>query len=160
MNTSFQRTTSSDEWYTPPNIIAALGEFDLDPCAPSRQFYTAKECYTKADDGLKQPWFGRVWCNPPYNRRLIAPFIRKMAEHANGVALIFNRMDIALWHETIFPTATAMLILRGRLRFIRPDGTQGDAAGCGSVLVAWGQQNAEALANCDLSGKFLPLKPG
>lgn len=157
MNTSFQRTTSSDEWYTPPHIIAALGEFDLDPCAPTRQFYTAKECYTKADDGLKQPWFGRVWCNPPYNRRLIAPFIRKMAEHANGVALIFNRMDIALWHETIFPTASAMLILRGRLRFIRPDSTQGDAAGCGSVLVAWGQQNAEALKLSSLPGKYISL---
>lgn len=96
MDVSFQRTTQSDEWYTPREIVGALGEFDLDPCAPSRQFYTAKECYTKADDGLIKPWFGRVWCNPPYSRKLIAPFIRKMAEHGNGIALIFNRMDIAL----------------------------------------------------------------
>ena len=27
------------EWLTPPSIIAALGPFDLDPCAPARQPY-------------------------------------------------------------------------------------------------------------------------
>ena len=157
MDVSFQRTTASDEWYTPREIVQALGLFDLDPCAPSRQFYTAKECYTKAEDGLKQPWHGRVWCNPPYSRKLITPFIRKMAEHGNGVALIFNRMDIALWHDIIFPTAAAILVVRGRLRFIRPDGTQGDAAGCGSILVAWGDYNAEALRTSIIKGKFLRL---
>lgn len=30
MNVSFQRSNASDEWYTPPYIITALGEFDLD----------------------------------------------------------------------------------------------------------------------------------
>ncbi len=157
MDVSFQRTASSDEWYTPREIVGALGDFDLDPCAPSRQFYTAKECYTKAEDGLKQPWFGRVWCNPPYTRKLIAPFIRKMAEHGNGIALIFIRMAIVLWHEVIFPTATAMLVMRGRVKFIRPDGSQGDAAGCGSVLVAWGEDNAETLQGCNIAGKFIRL---
>lgn len=35
MNTSFERSANaSDEWYTPREIIEALGEFDLDPCAP------------------------------------------------------------------------------------------------------------------------------
>lgn len=157
MDVSFQRTTATDEWYTPREIVGALGEFDLDPCAPSRQFYTAKECYTKADNGLTRPWFGRVWCNPPYSRNLITPFIRKMADHANGIALIFNRMDIALWHEIIFPSASAMLIIRGRLRFIRPDGSQADAAGCGSVLLAFGHDNAETLMTCNIKGKFIKL---
>lgn len=157
MDVSFQRTTATDEWYTPREVVGALGEFDLDPCTPSRQFYTAKECYTKAEDGLKMPWHGRVWCNPPYSRKLIAPFIRKMAEHGNGVALIFNRMDIALWHEVIFPTATAMLVMRGRLKFFRSDGAQGDAAGCGSVLVAWGEDNAETLRTSIIDGKFIRL---
>lgn len=157
MNTSFQRTESSDEWHTPKYIMAGLGTFDLDPCAPSREFYTAKECYTKEDDGLVKPWHGRVWLNPPYSRKLIAPFIKKMAEYGNGVALIFNRMDIALWHDVIFPTANAMLILKGRLKFYRPDGTCVDSAGCGSVLVAWGEDNAMALQNCGLEGKFIKL---
>lgn len=159
MNTSFERSTNrSDEWYTPKWIIDALGKFDLDPCSPSRQFYTAKECFTKSEDGLKRPWHGRVWCNPPYSRILITPFIRQMAEHNNGIALIFNRMDTALWHEIIFPTATAMLVMRGRLKFMRPDGSQGDFAGCGSVLVAWGDYNAWLLRTSTINGKFIRLK--
>lgn len=157
MNTTFQRSSGSDEWYTPPDIVKALGSFDLDPCAPSRQFYTAKECYTKEDDGLSKPWFGRVWLNPPYNRKLIDPFIRRMAQHGNGIALIFNRMDIALWHDIIFPTASALFVIRGRLKFYRPDRTQGDAAGCGSVLVSWNQSNAQTLATCCLPGVFIPM---
>ena len=156
MNTTFQRSTGSDEWYTPPEIIQSLGEFDLDPCA-GHGWNTAKRHIYKEDDGLSQDWSGRVWLNPPYNRKLIEPFIRRMAIHNNGVALIFNRMDIALWHEVIFPTASGLLILRGRLKFYRPDGTQGDAAGCGSVLVAWGDWNNQALAKCALQGKYIPL---
>lgn len=36
MNTQFERakTGTTDEWYTPKEIINALGKFDLDPCAP------------------------------------------------------------------------------------------------------------------------------
>lgn len=156
MNTSFQRTTASDEWYTPPEIIHALGEFDLDPCA-AHGWPTAKRHIYREDDGLAQAWSGRVWLNPPYTRKLLVPFIRRLAEHGNGIALIFNRMDIALWHDEIFPTATAMLIMRGRLRFYRPDGTRGDAAGCGSVLVAWGAHNAAALLHSGIAGKYLNL---
>lgn len=34
MNTAFEKSANStDEWYTPKEIIDALGEFDLDPCA-------------------------------------------------------------------------------------------------------------------------------
>lgn len=35
MNTRFERTEkASDEWYTPKEVLEALGKFDLDPCAP------------------------------------------------------------------------------------------------------------------------------
>ena len=35
MNTTFEKSSNStDEWYTPKEIIDALGKFDLDPCAP------------------------------------------------------------------------------------------------------------------------------
>lgn len=159
MNTSFQRCSQpSDEWYTPKWITDALGHFDLDPCAAQNRFWDIADCnYTKQDDGLRLPWFGRVFCNPPYSRALVAPFISRLAKHGNGIALIFNRMDIALWHDVIFPTADAMLVIRGRLRFIRCDGSQGDAAGCGSVLVAWGKDNAQSLINSNINGRYINL---
>lgn len=119
MNTSFERGNDrTDEWYTPKWIIDALGPFDLDPCAPSEQFYTAKKCYTKEIDGLYQEWEGRVWLNPPYKNPLIGKFMKRLAKHGNGIALVFNRMDTALWHDVIFPNATAIRILRGRLKFV------------------------------------------
>lgn len=58
---------SKDEWLTPPAIIKSLGEFDLDPCSPIvRPWDTAKTHFDINTDGLKMPWFGRVWLNPPY----------------------------------------------------------------------------------------------
>ena len=49
MNTSFEKSkNSTDEWYTPKEIIDALGEFDLDPCAPMRPLWrTARVMYNK-----------------------------------------------------------------------------------------------------------------
>ena len=157
MDVSFQRSNASDEWYTPSYIITALGEFDLDPCA-AHDRVTAKNHLYKEDDGLVHKWYGRVWLNPPYSRKLVCAFIGKMARHGNGIALIFNRMDIAMWHDIIFPTADSMLILRGRLRFYRPNGSEGDSAGCGSVLIAWGKENSLAMQNSGLPGKFINLK--
>ena len=67
MNTTFERTANTtDEWYTPKEIITMLGKFDLDPCSPVHPLGpTADTMYNKNDDGLKQEWFGRVWLNPP-----------------------------------------------------------------------------------------------
>jgi hypothetical protein len=76
--------SGTDVWLTPPHIIEALGEFDLDPCSSEdRPWNTAKKHYTIKDDGLIQPWFGRVWCNPPYGPKM-APFLSKLAAHAGG----------------------------------------------------------------------------
>lgn len=58
----------------------------------SRELWqTAKIMYNKSDDGLTKEWAGRVWLNPPYSRPLIGQFVRKLAEHGNGIALLFNR---------------------------------------------------------------------
>ena len=54
MNTTFERSANStDEWYTPKEIIDALGEFDLDPCAPVSPPYIKRQvsCTTKMTMG-------------------------------------------------------------------------------------------------------------
>lgn len=54
-------TDNNDEWLTPPEILRALGPFDLDPAAPIvRPWDMAARHYTKIDDGMSQPWEGRV----------------------------------------------------------------------------------------------------
>ena len=158
-NTSFERSANaSDEWYTPREIIEALGEFDLDPCAPMHPLWpTAKIMYNKQDNGLIQNWGGRIWLNPPYSKPLIWQFVEKLAEHGNGIALLFNRCDSNKFQDIIFTKATGMMFLRNRIKFFRPDGTRGDSPGCGSVLIAFGRENAEILRNCSLQGKYVEL---
>ena len=145
MNTRFEKSVrSSDEWYTPKEILDALGKFDLDPCAPIRPLWpTAEVMYDQNIDGLSQIWEGRVWLNPPYSRPLIELFVRKLAEHGNGIALLFNRCDSKMFQDVI--------------RFYRPDGTRGESPGCGSLLLAFGEDNAEILRNCAIEGKYVQL---
>lgn len=87
-----QRIVASDEneWYTPrPYIEAArfvLGGIDLDPASSDSANETvgASLYYTADEDGLAQPWAGRVWLNPPYGR-LAGDFTRRLiAAHTTG----------------------------------------------------------------------------
>lgn len=159
MNTTFERTkNSTDEWYTPKEIIDALGIFDTDPCAPPQPLWrTAGTMYNKHDNGLIQQWHGRVWLNPPYSRPLICQFLEKMSSHNNGIALLFNRCDSTLFQEYVLSKCSGILFLNKRIKFFRPDGTQGHNPGCGSILVAYGENNLETLKSCPLQGKlFIP----
>jgi hypothetical protein len=154
-------------WLTPPHILKALGDFDLDPCAAPddpRPWPTAATHWTREDNSLNRPWFGRVWLNPPYGpKQTIAPWMRRMAEHGNGIALIFARTETAIFFETVWDRAQAALFLKGRLCFYRRDGTLpradtgGGNAGAPSVLIAYGADNAERLRLSGIVGRWLPL---
>lgn len=144
------------EWYTPPSVFEALGlTFDLDPCAPAGgvPWIPAKHHYTTAEDGLIQPWSGRVWLNPPYGSTT-ATWLNRLAAHGDGLALVFARTDTAWFHE-IVPTTAAMCFVSGRLRFVKPDGTTPLVnAGAPSVLLAWGDTCATALIDSGLGLVF------
>ena len=159
MDTTFERVkTGKDEWLTPPDIVKALGEFDLDPCAPiTRPWPTAAYHYTIEDDGLQQAWNGRIWCNPPYGNET-GKWLARMAKHGNGIALIFARTETVNFFRYIWPVAQGVLFLKGRLAFYHVDGTKPrNSAGAPSCLVAYGTDNAIVLKNSGLNGKFLNL---
>lgn len=164
MNVNFQTANKggkapTTEWYTPPYIIESLGGlFDLDPCAPALSWYTARKCYTKEIDGLSQKWEGRVFLNPPYENPAVKHFVRKLADHGNGIALLYARCDNKMFFEDVFNRATSIKFLCDRIYFIRPDGTKGDRPGCGSVLIAYGKECDELLQNCNLPGKYISLE--
>lgn len=150
----------NDEWLTPPSILAALGPFDLDPCAPiNRPWPMAAHHYTKVDNGLTQPWHGRVWGNFPYGSpSVIGPWLKRMVLHNQGTALIFARTETDLFFEAVWQRATAVLFIRGRLYFHYVDGREADAnAGAPSVLVAYGERDADILEGCTIDGQFLRL---
>ena len=151
-------TTGKNEWLTPPELLAKLGDFDLDPCAPiNRPWATATHHYTIEDNGLEQPWFNRVFCNPPYDTKLIIQFIERCIEHRNAIALTFARTETKLFQELIFKKAHSILFIKGRLSFHHVTGERGGTAGAPSCLIAFDETNGEVLKNCAIEGKFIRL---
>jgi len=152
-----QSVAGTDVWLTPPDMVRALGKFDLDPCsAEVMPWELATNRYTEADDGLAQDWVGRVFMNPPYGRKL-PPFLAKLADHGDGIALVFARTETRAFFESVWPRADAIMFLKGRVKFYRPDGTQAGTSGSPSCLIAYGRANAAALADSGLSGVFINL---
>lgn len=148
----------SDEWLTPLELIKKLGEFDLDPCCPISPPWTlASVNYNKNDDGLSKDWFGRVWLNPPYGPHEIK-WIKKLADHGNGLALIFARTETEKFFSQVWDRADAILFIKGRLYFYDINGDKAKAnSGAPSCLVAYGENNAKCLETCGISGKFIRL---
>jgi phage N-6-adenine-methyltransferase len=145
------------DWYTPKSIFDALGvEFDLDPCAPvgGVPWIPAKAHYSIQDDGLAQPWRGNVWLNPPYGRDTSA-WLERMNRHKQGIALVFARTDCKWFHDYC-AKATAINFIKGRVKFVDGLGVTGNSgAGAGSMLIAWGEENAKAIRK--LEGKTVTL---
>ena len=144
-------------WLTPRSLVESLGEFDLDP-AGAPDYHLAKRTFTPeaGENGLELPWEGRVWLNPPYGKEAW-PFLRKMAKHGHGTALIFARTETEIFFETVWGAATGVLFLKGRLTFL--DGITMEPAransGAPSCLVAYGAEDTRALAYSGLPGRLV-----
>lgn len=154
--------SDSEVWLTPAKLIHLLGPFDLDPAAAPepRPWPIASRHYTKADNGLLRPWSGRVWLNPPYGGPgIVEPWVQRLADHGDGILLIFSRTETEWFHDQIWSRASAILFLRGRLHFHYPDGRRAKGnAGAPSCLAAYGHINAERLAMAQQPGHLVRLR--
>lgn len=162
MNVLFERNVvdGKDEWLTPPELIAGMGIFDLDPCSPiGRPWDTASRHLTKEDDGLSIPWpkTERIWLNPPYGTQCPA-WMKRMATHGNGIALTFARTETKMFFQSVWNSAHAVLFIKGRLRFYHVTGEQGGAAGAPSILIAYGEENSDKLRQVIHLVKYIKLK--
>lgn len=110
--------------------------FELDVCATPENA-KCRRFYTKEQDGLAQPWTGRVWCNPPYGRE-IGKWVKKAFETAAGgfaVMLLPARTDTRWFHDYIYGKAEVRFI-RGRLKF----GDSKNSAPFPSMVVIFGER--------------------
>jgi hypothetical protein len=72
------------------------------------------------------------------------------------VALVNARPETQ-WFQRLCAGSAAVLWLRGRVQFERPDGTKGHTT-VGSVLVAYGERNAAALLASGLPGVVMTVR--
>ena len=149
----------SSDWFTPPGIFAALGlKFDLDPCSPGPGHWVpARKIFTKADDGLRQPWHGLVFMNPPFGGRPgHVPWLRKFFAHGNGIALCAARTSADWFHQIVVPNAELLCFPNGKTKFHRPDGSIGGEPGTGVVLIGMGEVACRAMRQSKLGACYAP----
>ena len=132
----------SQEWHTPPELLAVLGPFDDDPCTPGFV------------DGLQREWRGFVWLNPPYTREL-GSWLQRLADHGNGIALIFARTETRIFFDWVWSRADAILFLKRRLHFYLNGLRAKGNAGAPSCLVAYGSMAVGRLATSNLVGPLV-----
>lgn len=114
--------SNSHEWSTPQELFDELNRefcFVLDVCASAANA-KCERFFTRKDDGLKQPWSGMCWCNPPYGRDIGNWVERAFQSATSGLAsvvcLVPARTDTRWWHDFVL-NATEVRFVKGRLRF-------------------------------------------
>ncbi len=152
------KKNTTDVWLTPPNIIDSLGNFDLDPCSPNNlPWKTANKFYSleNGENGLELPWNGRIWLNPPYSNWV--PFLKRLKEHNNGIALIFGRTETRGFFDNVWDGADSIFFLKRRVKFIKSDFKTKGSSTAPSVLIAYGKNNTVTMEKSGLEGKLIYL---
>jgi phage N-6-adenine-methyltransferase len=104
------------EWPTPQELFDEVNAefgFTLDVAATAENAKCQK-FFTMETDGLKQPWEGVCWMNPPYGRQMVEWLKKAIRETWNGVttvALIPARTNTTWWHD--------LCMKYGEVRFVR-----------------------------------------
>jgi hypothetical protein len=156
-------TGETSNWYTPPPIFDGLGlTFDLDPAHPGLGtrycVVPARSVFTVDDDGLRQPWHGLVFMNPPFGVRYEhVPWLCRFLDHGNGIGIVRAYTSSNWFHKHVVPRAQTLCFPRGKTKFVRPDGSVGKEPGHGVVLIGMGATANAALEQSGL-GFFVRLR--
>ena len=116
-----------DDWATPDYVYRALDKefnFNFDPCPLHSNF-----------DGLSIEWKDRNYINPPYSLKLKIAFVKKAIEESKKGKLCVMLLPVStstkLFHDFIFPNATEIRLVNGRIKF-EGINSFGDKVGQGS----------------------------
>lgn len=148
-------SSEDNEHYTPLDLLFKVVEFyggtiDLDPCSNSRETPNTPSLlqYTIEDDGLSQPWFGKVFVNPPYGKALGDWAVKSKTEYLAGncqevLFLAPSRTETGWYRELI---QFDRLNFSKRLKFQNPK-NQNNSAPFPSVMFYLGKRH-QAFEDC------------
>jgi hypothetical protein len=140
--------SSNNNWYTPKKYIESAkkvfdGEIDFDPfsCNEANLTIQAKLYFTKNDDAFLLDWpnVKSMWCNPPYERRLINKSIDAVIAYASNmtvdaqIIMVVNSSTDASWYQKLLKHCSAMCFTNHRIQFFMPiQGTGNREQGTGN----------------------------
>jgi ParB family chromosome partitioning protein len=123
-----------------------MGRIDTDPASSdlAQTVVKAVRYYTIKDDGLKQPWRGNVWLNPPYVADSVPKFLKKLlgeikAGRTKQVILLVNNCTETKWFQLAVKHCQAVCF-PPRIAFWQPDGSDPTRPIQAQVLVYFGKR--------------------
>jgi hypothetical protein len=133
-----RHSCDSPEWYTPAPFAEAarrvMGAIDLDPMSHAQANLTVKATrfYTVEEDGLRQPWAGRIFLNPPGGergrlvsaswRRLIWHWERGLIEQAIWIGYSLEQLQtLQVSHPSFTPLDCPLCVPFRRISFVEND---------------------------------------
>jgi ParB family chromosome partitioning protein len=152
-NVHVANNSGNNEWYTPPEYIAAaravMGGIDTDPAssAVANQTVKAGVYFDEDYDGLRREWHGRVWLNPPYSQPEIGDFCAKLVAEIEGgrvrqaITLTNNATETA-WFRVLAERCTAVCFPSSRIRFLDAQGRANGTPLQGQALMYFGDRTA------------------
>jgi len=153
LNTDLMFSSKSDLWETPQDFFDRLNEefhFDLDVCALPENA-KCERFYTPEMDGLKQPWEGTCWCNPPYGKYSIIKWVQKAdlstTSGSTVVMLLPARTDTQWFHEFVLGKAEIRFV-KGRLKFGGCKKQRSLSVYSGDFLPASGRKEPHEVIEC------------
>ena len=160
------RNTGDENWYTPPEYLeaarAVLGGFDLDPASSREAQETVKAArfFTREQDGLSQPWHGRVWLNPPFSRadsfvtKLLAEF---NAGNVEAAILLTNACTDTDWFHKVFSVCRAICFTDGRISFVHASRGSCGGGRVGQTFFYFGNDIDAFAASFEPIGTVIPF---
>ena len=142
-----------------------MGAIDLDPASNSQEIpnVPAAKHYTAQDNGLAQPWAGRVFLNPPFGpgveKWFSKLYLKQSADRiTEAIVLWKSATETAAW-KTLTAISSRVCFPSARIRFAGPSGDDGPGPTFSPALfyVGEGQERFESVCqdrySVDCAGK-------
>lgn len=139
--THISNNSGNQEHYTPIRFTDSarivMGSIDLDPASNevANSWIQAKTFYSIENQGLDEDWKGNVWMNPPYDSKSLRPLADKLfaSSITQAVVLTNNNTDTKIG-QAFLQWADAICLVAGRVKFMKPDGTENKTPLQGQII--------------------------